>query len=149
MGDFVPKWNFDQKSIQNPSKWLSSLMSKLWISAIFDQNSQKNKCFSQILDEIFVLWKRYCVQWIPQILRFSKMCLMWIYHIWNWFNQNFGNWYGKFMWVWKYSWFWHLTGVSFGWVLFCLLIKVSFRYKIAKKSLKEAPTKRQNKLDTL
>ena len=45
MGDFVPNRNFDQKSIQNPAKWLSSQMSKLWISAIFDQNSQKNIFF--------------------------------------------------------------------------------------------------------
>ena len=37
MGNFVPKWNFDQKSIQNPTKWLSSQMSK---SRIF-QNSHE------------------------------------------------------------------------------------------------------------
>ena len=34
----------------------------------------------------------------------------------------------KYCW---YSQFWHLTRESFGWVLYWLLIKVSFRYKIA------------------
>ena len=40
-----------------------------------------------------------------------------------------------FLWILiKYCWypqFWHLTGESFAWVLYWLLIKVSFRYKIA------------------
>ena len=91
MGDFVPKWNFYQKSIQNPTKGLSSQMSKLWISAIFDQNSAQNLFFPQILHEIFVFWKQSCVQWIPQILRFPKCAWCGFYHIWNWFNQNFEN----------------------------------------------------------
>ena len=45
MGDFVPKWNCDQKPIQNPTKGLSSQMSKFWISAIFDQNWPKKYFF--------------------------------------------------------------------------------------------------------
>ena len=121
MGDFVPNRNFDQKSIQNPTKWLSSQMSKLWISAIFDQNSQKNLIFSQILDKIFVFWKQYCVQWIPQILRFSKMCSMWfLSHLELIYSEFWELCYGKFMGVWKYSWFWHLTWESFGWILYWL-----------------------------
>ena len=128
MGDFVPNRNFDQKSTQSPTNWLNSQMSKLWMLAIFDQNSRKKLISSQILDEIFVFWKKYCVQWIPQILRFSKMSLMCsLSHLELIWSEFWELCYGKFLWVWKYSWFWHLTGKSMCW----LLIKVSVRYKIA------------------
>ena len=91
MGDFVPKWNFDQKSIQNPTKWLSSQMSKLWISAIFDQNSQKINFFHKSWMKSLFYENNIVFNGFLRFWGFQKCVWCGFYHIWNWFNQNFEN----------------------------------------------------------
>ena len=92
MGDFVPNRNFDQKLNQNPVKSPTSHMSKLWMLAIFGQNSRKQMSFlrktwikSNVLEKNIVLnaflrfWGFQKCPWCP------------FYHIWNSFNLNFEN----------------------------------------------------------
>ena len=123
MGDFVPNRNFDQKSTQSPTNWLNSQMSKLCMLAKIDQNSRKKMISSQILDEIFRFLKKILCSMDssdPEVFKnvldvlfiTSGTDLIWILR----------KCYGKFKWVWKYSWFWHLTVESVGWTLCWLLI---------------------------
>ena len=91
MNDFVPKWNFHKKSIQDPTKWLSSQMWKLWISAIFDQNSQKNQFLHKFWMKSLFSENKIVFNGFLRFWDIQKCAWCAFYHIWSWFNLNFEN----------------------------------------------------------
>ena len=99
MGDFVPKRNFSQKSIESPAKSPTTQMSKFVDVCNIWSKFKKNIIPSQNLEKIFVFWKKCCVQWIPHVLRFSKMSLMYSLSHLELISSEYWEWcYGKIMW---------------------------------------------------
>ena len=79
MGDFVPKWNFYQKSIQNPTKWLSSQMSK---SRIFPNSHEftitqfskfSSRCDKKPIKDIYENLRIWGIHWTQYFFQKTKI----------------------------------------------------------------------------
>ena len=63
----------------------------LWISAIFDQNSQKNIFFHKSWMKSLFYENNIVFNGFLRFWGFQKCAWCGFSHIWNWFNQNFEN----------------------------------------------------------
>ena len=99
MGDFVPKRNFSQKSVESPAKSPTTQMSKFVdICNMWSKFKKKYHSFTKLGENLCFL-EKCCVQWILQILRFSKMSLMYSLTHLELISSEYWEWcYGKIMW---------------------------------------------------